>query len=225
MLRRSLTISLIRLGGTPIVSASFRALIPVGIRKSSRKTSPGWQRIGVMPIASMIVNDFDVSGAFFGPAKANPLLVIDPNAVLDLAAAFQRLKPVVRQSSKIRQVLGRLDHAEFSDRNFCRGSPSRRTFSKVKEIARRLVGIALNRHLGGPVGDFLMNSSTCQQSPKRNAPQQFSIWGTASEVGARLVSPVSPHGTRSGCYTPGETSLAPTFWCPAPTLRIAERAQ
>jgi hypothetical protein len=43
----------------------------------------------------MVINDLDVVDISLSPGEANPPLLIDPDAMLSLAIAFQSLKPVV----------------------------------------------------------------------------------------------------------------------------------
>jgi hypothetical protein len=44
----------------------------------------------------VIVNDFDVLGSLWGPAEADAPLIVDANAELALALAFQGFKPIAR---------------------------------------------------------------------------------------------------------------------------------
>jgi len=45
---------------------------------------------------SMIINDLDIIGVAASPDETNAPLIIDSDAMLTLAIAFQRLKPVTR---------------------------------------------------------------------------------------------------------------------------------
>src|SRR5438309_2084597 len=74
--RWPLTIRLMRPGGTRIARASALILIPSSFRSSSRMV-PGW--IGA---SLVIVRDFDIGWSFLFPGEANPILIIDANAVL-----------------------------------------------------------------------------------------------------------------------------------------------
>jgi len=44
----------------------------------------------------MIVHEFNVRWTLGGPAKAKPVLIVDPNAVLSFAVTLQRFQPVAR---------------------------------------------------------------------------------------------------------------------------------
>jgi hypothetical protein len=62
----------------------------------------------------MIVNDLDVFGAFTRPPKANPELVIDPDAPLALAVPAQFLKPVSGRHAKVAQILRQIQLDKLS---------------------------------------------------------------------------------------------------------------
>ena len=51
----------------------------------------------------MIVDDFDLHRAAFGPSKANAPLIVDSNAVLASSVAFQRFKPMGRRNKEVGQ--------------------------------------------------------------------------------------------------------------------------
>jgi len=51
-----------------------------------------------------------------GPLKANPPLIVNANAVLALAVAYQRLKTVPRQCSKVPQRRGRFHTVKLQAR-------------------------------------------------------------------------------------------------------------
>jgi len=44
----------------------------------------------------MVISDFNLMGVTISPFKADPKLVVDPNAVLSLPLSLERLKPVSR---------------------------------------------------------------------------------------------------------------------------------
>ena len=48
----------------------------------------------------MIVHEFNVRRSLSGPAKAEAVLVIDPNTELSFAVTFQRFQPVTRQRAQ-----------------------------------------------------------------------------------------------------------------------------
>ncbi len=65
----------------------------------------------------MIINDFDIFRSRFGPAKANPVLVIDPNAVLALTVTRQWLQSISGRYFKIIQSAGSLQLPQFPQRH------------------------------------------------------------------------------------------------------------
>ena len=54
----------------------------------------------------MVVNDFDFGGPCLGPLEADPVLVVDPDAVLPLPVYLQRLEPIPRRHPEIVQDVG-----------------------------------------------------------------------------------------------------------------------
>src|SRR5579885_340599 len=93
--RLPLTISLMRICGTPIALASAYWERPRGFRKSSRSTSPGCAggKSAIVQISSMVVDDFDVVGVALAPAKANAPLIVDMDAMLPFAVDDLRAPP------------------------------------------------------------------------------------------------------------------------------------
>ncbi len=61
----------------------------------------------------MVINNLHVgwAGRFFGPFKANPLLVIDANAVLALSVPSQRFKTVAAKTGPVVPVANDHDPA------------------------------------------------------------------------------------------------------------------
>ena len=53
----------------------------------------------------MIIYDFNLLGASIVPDETHPPLIIDADAVLPSAAAFQRLEPIPRRRRQIRKLL------------------------------------------------------------------------------------------------------------------------
>jgi hypothetical protein len=49
----------------------------------------------------MVIDDLDHLGAAFPPDKADAPLIVDPDAVLPSAIAFERLKPVAGRRPEI----------------------------------------------------------------------------------------------------------------------------
>jgi len=54
-------------------------------------------------VASVIVDDLDVTRLSLFPGETDPPLVVDANAVLPDAVSLERLKPIARWHSKILQ--------------------------------------------------------------------------------------------------------------------------
>src|SRR5574341_1665686 len=85
-------------------------LIPSGFMNSSRRISPGWigwsSFLRAIWTPSMIVNDLDVVRVPRSPDEADSPPVIDADAMLSLAGAFQRLEPVARGDPQVVQRPG-----------------------------------------------------------------------------------------------------------------------
>jgi hypothetical protein len=47
-----------------------------------------------MMVTSVVVNDFNVTRIAVGPAETDPVLVIDPDAVLTESITLQHLQPI-----------------------------------------------------------------------------------------------------------------------------------
>lgn len=65
----------------------------------------------------MIIDNFNVMRAAFIPAEDEAPLVVDADAVLPLAPAFQGLQPVARRNAQIAQLGGRMQHIQLSPRH------------------------------------------------------------------------------------------------------------
>ena len=63
----------------------------------------------------MVIDNLHVRGAerFVGPAKTNPLLVIDADVALAFSSASQRFKPVPGQCTKVFKQGGRLEPVQL----------------------------------------------------------------------------------------------------------------
>jgi len=61
----------------------------------------------------VIVGDLHVVGITASPAKANPPLVVDPDAVLILAISGELFEAVPRRHSEIAQRVSRVKHEEL----------------------------------------------------------------------------------------------------------------
>src|ERR1700746_2081643 len=93
-----------RLVGTLIFRASSAALIS-SASSSSARCSPGWIVVSAIAMLRVIVNNLHVWRPWraVGPLEANPPLIVNADAVLALAVAYQRFKTVTRQCGKIPQ--------------------------------------------------------------------------------------------------------------------------
>ncbi len=62
----------------------------------------------------MIINDFNIKEIIAFSPKANPVLIIDPNAVLSLPVSIQLFQPVGRWDAQILQTSCIVDHNQLS---------------------------------------------------------------------------------------------------------------
>src|SRR6185312_551639 len=94
--------------------------MPMGVRNSSSSTSPGWM-LGRFfmggSLASVAIDDLHVVGVTIGPSETDAPLVVDPDAVLAIAAALQGFEPVCRGSARIIQHSGIAEHAQLATRH------------------------------------------------------------------------------------------------------------
>jgi len=65
----------------------------------------------------MAVHNFHVQRIVTLPAKANPQLVIDTDAVLPVPVTLQRFKPIPRRSAQILQAPGLVQQQQFPPRH------------------------------------------------------------------------------------------------------------
>lgn len=63
----------------------------------------------------MIVYDFNVVRVSVMPAKADPPLIVDANAVLALSVLGKLLQPIARRHSEVCQSNGPVQHPQFSE--------------------------------------------------------------------------------------------------------------
>jgi hypothetical protein len=59
-----------------------------------------------------VFRDFDVFGIAVPPCEADAILIVDPDAVLPLSVAAQRLQPIARRNQKIREGRGAIESDE-----------------------------------------------------------------------------------------------------------------
>ena len=65
-------------------------------------------------LLSVVIDDFHVVRIAVTPAEADAPLVIDPNAVLSFAFAFERLQPVCRGNTQIVERGRGIEHAQLA---------------------------------------------------------------------------------------------------------------
>jgi hypothetical protein len=70
----------------------------------------------------MVINNFNLVGAEFGPHKANAILVIDADAVLTFSVTRQGFQSVVWRDSQFAKGGNRINLIEFSGGNLPQGS-------------------------------------------------------------------------------------------------------
>src|SRR5512140_2097890 len=102
----------IRVAGTRIFKASAFCEIPRGARNSSRSISPGCvvtlrifqPETGLLMVIghlrrlrSVVINYFDIMCSVFFPYEADPVLIIDSDAVLSRPITLQCLQTVSRR--------------------------------------------------------------------------------------------------------------------------------
>jgi len=65
----------------------------------------------------MIVYDFNFERIARPPCKANPVLIVHPDAVLAFPITFERFQPVAWRHSQILQRLRTMEHSQFPERD------------------------------------------------------------------------------------------------------------
>lgn len=74
---------------------------------------------------SVVINDFDLVGITVPPDEANPPFVINANAMLPVAVAFQRFQPISRRHLEIRQRFRAMKIDQLPSRNSLNASKPR----------------------------------------------------------------------------------------------------
>ncbi|ROM72172.1 hypothetical protein BK654_22645 [Pseudomonas brassicacearum] len=64
----------------------------------------------------MIIYDFYIFGAVGAPDKTDPVLTVNPDAVLAFPVAIQLLQPVSRRRAQVVEIDRSIEHAQLS---FC----------------------------------------------------------------------------------------------------------
>ena len=77
--------------------------MPIGLRNSSTKISPGCTGFIFIFDSSMIIDDFNVLRTVVFPNKANAPLVVDPYRVLSPAISSKRLQTIARRHAQVLQ--------------------------------------------------------------------------------------------------------------------------
>src|SRR3982751_5454301 len=96
MERLPATIALMRFAGTWISWASWFMLTPRSSSVSFR-ISPGWTGGSL----AIVLRNFGIFGMSFLKSEANPVLVVNPDAVLPFAIATQRFQAVAGRDKQI----------------------------------------------------------------------------------------------------------------------------
>ena len=90
----------------------------------------------------MVVHNFNVDWAIRRPAEANAPLIVDPNAELPLAVAFQSLQPIARRRSQVCQPNCGIELVELTQSHSLERPPPRRTQVLAKQALGSCVGEA-----------------------------------------------------------------------------------
>lgn len=69
----------------------------------------------------MVIDDADLAALPVVPDETDAPLVVDPDAVLALAASLQRLQPVGRRNAQVVEPLGVVQHPQFAPRDVLNG--------------------------------------------------------------------------------------------------------
>lgn len=96
----------------------------------------------------MIIDDFDVGRTGVRPSKTDAVLIVDPNTVLSLPIAPERLKSIPRWNAEVHEAVRLVDGVELPTRQppeLARDSPaSRFRISTVEQILSRRITKALD---------------------------------------------------------------------------------
>ena len=65
----------------------------------------------------MVVNDFNPIGRAVSPSKTNAPLIVDSNAALAGAVAFEHFKPVARRHPQVSELRGNMKLLKFAQRS------------------------------------------------------------------------------------------------------------
>jgi len=70
-----------------------------------------------LPLPSVVIDYLDQLGAALAPDKANAPLIVDPHAMLALAAALKRFEAIARRRSQVREPACCIEHVELAVRH------------------------------------------------------------------------------------------------------------
>src|SRR2546428_13261184 len=110
MPRRPFTIWLTRVTGTRRSRPRRLMLIPRGLSRSSRRISPGCTGgsrrpfLGMVP-PSVVVHDLDLPRIAVLPHETDPILIVDPDAVLAAPIARKGFELIARERAEVVQSL------------------------------------------------------------------------------------------------------------------------
>ena len=62
----------------------------------------------------MVIHDLNIFGSGLGPAEADPILIVDADAVLAVPVPFQRLEAVARWGTEIPEIFRLIQLIELS---------------------------------------------------------------------------------------------------------------
>jgi hypothetical protein len=82
----------------------------------------------------MVIDDLDRFGGALSPDETNPLLIVDPDAVLPCAIAFERLEAIARRCPQVDQPICRVEHVELAPRPAFDRSPLDNVFAPVQRL-------------------------------------------------------------------------------------------
>lgn len=94
----------------------------------------------IYSLVSVVVDDFYVVGVAVTPSETDTPLVVDPDAVLAFAIAFEGFEPIGRRYAQIVQHAGVPQHAQLAAchrLDICRQAPGRHS---APDLFRFLVG-------------------------------------------------------------------------------------
>jgi hypothetical protein len=95
----------------------------------------------------MVVDDPDIVGSSVMPSKADPPLLVDPNAVLAASITLWRFEPVARRPAQIAQRPRLIQHAKLAQSDGLNLEGQSPTAPTVPDAGRLGVGKALDHEV------------------------------------------------------------------------------